>query len=85
MCVTGPTSVAVMTPCLQRSLPLLADKKKMCLLLHDNNDSRKLTLSTCSRLSIKYSLLKSFAIIRDYIVTNLLPQQMDRYEPLTNQ
>lgn len=60
-------------------------RKKMCLLLHDNSDSRKLTWSTCSPLSIKHSLLKSFAIIRDYIVTNLLSQQMDRYEPLTNQ
>ena len=60
-------------------------KKKMCLLLHDNSDSRKLTLSACSPLSIKHSLLKSLAIIRDDIVTNVLSQQMDRYEPLTNQ
>ena len=54
--------------CLQRSLSLLAEKN--ILSLHDSSDPRKLTLSTCSALSIKHSLLKSLAVIRDDLVTN---------------
>ena len=50
MCVTGITSVAVMTPCLQQSLPLLVEKN--ILSLHDSSDPRKLILSTRSALSI---------------------------------